>query len=81
MTFLQDKQTLRSAQRLVAFAILHQAYSSQQASSNPFIVFLVNVSEVWYIVMFDFQQQHKFFFLLPSIVLNVGICMYMDYIL
>ncbi|KAM7513909.1 hypothetical protein LguiA_003492 [Lonicera macranthoides] len=44
MTFLQDKRTLRSAQRLVAFAILHQAYSSQQASSNPFIVFLVNAA-------------------------------------
>ncbi|KAM7506466.1 hypothetical protein LguiA_016919 [Lonicera macranthoides] len=41
---LEVKLMLRSAQRLVAFAILHQAYSSQQASANPFIVHLVNAA-------------------------------------
>ena len=34
---------LRSSQRLVAFAILYQAYSSQKTSSNPFISLLVDV--------------------------------------
>ncbi|GAB4835496.1 hypothetical protein Ancab_000405 [Ancistrocladus abbreviatus] len=39
-----DKSMLGSSQRLVAFCILHQAYSSQQSSANPFISFIVNVA-------------------------------------
>ncbi|CAK9142664.1 unnamed protein product, partial [Ilex paraguariensis] len=35
---------LKSTQRLVAFAIIHHAYSSQQPSSNPLISFLVNAA-------------------------------------
>ena len=35
---------LKPSQRLVAFAILHQTYSSQPPSLNPFISFLINVS-------------------------------------
>lgn len=41
---LQNKKMLRPTQRLVALAILHQNYSSQKPSSNPFISLLVNVS-------------------------------------
>ncbi|KAK3010071.1 hypothetical protein RJ639_011132 [Escallonia herrerae] len=41
-TLLEDKPVLKSTQRLVAFAIIHQAYSSQQASLNPFISVLIN---------------------------------------
>ncbi|KAK2980172.1 hypothetical protein RJ640_029719, partial [Escallonia rubra] len=37
-----DKPVLKSTQRLVAFAIINQAYSSQQASLNPFISVLIN---------------------------------------
>lgn len=33
---------LKPTQRLIAFAILHQAYSSKQSSENPFISILVN---------------------------------------
>lgn len=35
---------LRTTQRLVGFAILHQAYSHQPHSSNPFVSLLVNVA-------------------------------------
>ncbi|GKV25417.1 hypothetical protein SLEP1_g34860 [Rubroshorea leprosula] len=41
---LQDKRQLSSSERLVAFAILHQSYSSQKPSANPFISFLVNAA-------------------------------------
>ncbi|KAJ0969400.1 hypothetical protein J5N97_022277 [Dioscorea zingiberensis] len=41
---LEEKKLLKPSQRLVAFAILHQAYSSQQPTSNPFISDLVNVA-------------------------------------
>ncbi|KAM0947256.1 putative CCR4-NOT transcription complex subunit 11 [Dioscorea sansibarensis] len=41
---LEEKKLLKPNQRLVAFAILHQAYSSQQSASNPFISDLVNVA-------------------------------------
>ncbi|KAL6994849.1 hypothetical protein U1Q18_041437 [Sarracenia purpurea var. burkii] len=41
---LESKMTLKSTQRLVAFAILHQNYSSQQHSSNPFLSLLVNAA-------------------------------------
>ncbi|KAA8531276.1 hypothetical protein F0562_005985 [Nyssa sinensis] len=41
---LENKKMLKSAQRLVAFSILHQTYSSQQPSSNPFISVLVNAA-------------------------------------
>ncbi|KAL8096503.1 uncharacterized protein LOC141692589 [Apium graveolens] len=41
---LEDKQMLRSSQRLVAYAILCQAYSSQNSSSNPFISLLVDAA-------------------------------------
>lgn len=37
-------QFLRSSERLIAFAILHQAYSSQEPSSHPFISLLVNAA-------------------------------------
>ncbi|VVA32330.1 PREDICTED: CCR4-NOT mRNAion complex subunit [Prunus dulcis] len=38
---LQDKKMLSSTQRLIAFAILQQAYSSQKPSANPFISLLI----------------------------------------
>ncbi|XP_052195952.1 uncharacterized protein LOC127803607 isoform X2 [Diospyros lotus] len=41
---LENKKTLKSTQRLVAFAILHHSYSAQHPSSNPFISFLVNAA-------------------------------------
>ncbi|XP_010247551.1 PREDICTED: CCR4-NOT transcription complex subunit 11 isoform X2 [Nelumbo nucifera] len=39
---LEEKKMLKPTQRLVAFSILHQAYSSQPFSANPFISFLIN---------------------------------------
>ncbi|KAG5565636.1 hypothetical protein RHGRI_001523 [Rhododendron griersonianum] len=41
---LENKKMLRPTQRLVALAILHQNYSSQKPSSNPFISLLVNAA-------------------------------------
>ncbi|KAI4347423.1 hypothetical protein L6164_008238 [Bauhinia variegata] len=41
---LEDKKILNSNQRLIAFAILHQAYSSQKSASNPFINFIINAA-------------------------------------
>ncbi|KAK9110895.1 hypothetical protein Scep_018414 [Stephania cephalantha] len=41
---LEDKKMLKLTQRLIAFAILHHSYSSQQPSANPFISFIVNVA-------------------------------------
>ncbi|XP_027180142.1 CCR4-NOT transcription complex subunit 11-like [Coffea eugenioides] len=41
---LTESKVLRPTQRLVGFAILHQAYSSQQPSSNPFSFVLVNAA-------------------------------------
>ncbi|GMH07664.1 hypothetical protein Nepgr_009504 [Nepenthes gracilis] len=43
-TLLEDKTMLRPSQRLVALIILHQSYSSQQSSANPFISFIVNAA-------------------------------------
>ncbi|KAL5714688.1 hypothetical protein ACHQM5_016615 [Ranunculus cassubicifolius] len=39
---LDDKRLLTPTQRLIAFAIMHQAYASKQSSANPFISILVN---------------------------------------
>ncbi|CAN6374859.1 unnamed protein product [Urochloa humidicola] len=39
---LEDKMMLQSAERLIAFAILHQGYSSQLA--NPFVRLLINAA-------------------------------------
>ncbi|KAK6927937.1 CCR4-NOT transcription complex subunit 11, partial [Dillenia turbinata] len=41
---LENKKLLKSHQRLVAFTILHQAYSSQQPSTNPYISFLLKAA-------------------------------------
>ncbi|KAL8159155.1 hypothetical protein V2J09_000692 [Rumex salicifolius] len=41
---LEDKPMLNPSQRLVAFCLLHQAYSSQQSSNNPFISHFINVA-------------------------------------
>ncbi|XP_042376739.1 CCR4-NOT transcription complex subunit 11-like isoform X1 [Zingiber officinale] len=41
---LEDKVLLKPSQRLVAYAILHQTYSSNPPSSNPFISLLVNAA-------------------------------------
>ncbi|KAG6485782.1 CCR4-NOT transcription complex subunit 11-like [Zingiber officinale] len=41
---LEDKVLLKLSQRLVAYLILHQTYSSNSPSSNPFISFLVNAA-------------------------------------
>ncbi|XP_059656221.1 uncharacterized protein LOC132303128 isoform X2 [Cornus florida] len=59
---LENKKMLKSTQRLVAFSILHQTYSSQQPSSNPFISVLINVlkqSAADYIKSFDVSS-HAF---------------------
>ncbi|GAA0165104.1 hypothetical protein LIER_20591 [Lithospermum erythrorhizon] len=42
LALLLQGKTLRPTQRLVALAILYQAYALQKPSSNPFISFLVN---------------------------------------
>ncbi|XAR69646.1 hypothetical protein NMG60_11001327 [Bertholletia excelsa] len=39
---LENEKMLKPIQRLVALAIIHHAYSSQQPSSNPFVSFLVD---------------------------------------
>ncbi|XP_043722690.1 CCR4-NOT transcription complex subunit 11-like [Telopea speciosissima] len=41
---LEDKKMLKPTQRLVAFAILHQTYSSQSSSASPFISLLINAA-------------------------------------
>ncbi|CAL9118048.1 unnamed protein product [Musa textilis] len=41
---LEDKVLLKPSQRLVAYAILHETYSSQPSSLNPFISLLVNAA-------------------------------------
>ncbi|XP_038901186.1 CCR4-NOT transcription complex subunit 11 isoform X2 [Benincasa hispida] len=41
---LEPKKLLRATQRLVGFSILHQTYSSQKSSFNPFISFIVNAA-------------------------------------
>ncbi|WOL12691.1 CCR4-NOT transcription complex subunit 11 [Canna indica] len=41
---LEDKILLKSSQRLVAYVILNQTYSSQPLSSNPFISLLINAA-------------------------------------
>lgn len=46
---------LQPAERLVAFAILHQGYSSQLA--NPFLPLLINVSCKTYLFLLLFQFQ------------------------
>ncbi|KAF7813359.1 CCR4-NOT transcription complex subunit 11 [Senna tora] len=39
-----DKKILKSTERLVGFAILHQAYSSQKPVSNPFVNIMINAA-------------------------------------
>ncbi|XP_043805609.1 CCR4-NOT transcription complex subunit 11 isoform X2 [Manihot esculenta] len=41
---LEDRRMLKSTERLIAFAILHQTYSSQPTSVNPFISYIVNAA-------------------------------------
>ncbi|XP_020588006.1 CCR4-NOT transcription complex subunit 11 isoform X2 [Phalaenopsis equestris] len=41
---LEDKKLLGTSQRLVSFGILHQTYSSQPISSNPFISLLIDAA-------------------------------------
>ncbi|KDP24230.1 hypothetical protein JCGZ_25887 [Jatropha curcas] len=44
LLLLEDNKMLKSTERLIAFAILHQAYSSQPTSMNPFISYIVNAA-------------------------------------
>ncbi|XP_013622741.1 PREDICTED: CCR4-NOT transcription complex subunit 11 isoform X2 [Brassica oleracea var. oleracea] len=41
---LQDPMILRSTDRLIAFAIMHQCYSSHKPSLNPFISEMINAA-------------------------------------
>ncbi|XP_044469888.1 CCR4-NOT transcription complex subunit 11-like isoform X2 [Mangifera indica] len=41
---LEDKKALNATERLVAFSILHQAYTSQISSANPFISLIINAA-------------------------------------
>ncbi|XP_078440925.1 CCR4-NOT transcription complex subunit [Wolffia australiana] len=41
---LEDKSVLQLSERLIAFAILNQAYASQQPSSRPFSSFLIEAA-------------------------------------
>lgn len=47
LTFLQDPMILRSTDRLIAFAIMHQCYSSVKPSLNPFVSEMINVSSLF----------------------------------
>lgn len=42
--YMQDNKVLTTTERLIAFALLVEAYSSQNPASNPFISFIINVS-------------------------------------
>ncbi|KAF3444195.1 hypothetical protein FNV43_RR13885 [Rhamnella rubrinervis] len=42
--YRNDKKMLNSTQRLIAFSILHQAYSSQKSSSNPFMSLIISAA-------------------------------------
>ncbi|KAG8383326.1 hypothetical protein BUALT_Bualt04G0000900 [Buddleja alternifolia] len=44
LTANSKEELLNPTQRLIAFAIIHQAYASQQPSSNPFITKLVDAA-------------------------------------
>ncbi|KAE8651994.1 CCR4-NOT transcription complex subunit 11 [Cucumis sativus] len=44
LVLFEPKTLLRATQRLVGFSILHQTYSSQKSSFNPFISFIVNAA-------------------------------------
>ncbi|XP_031110270.1 CCR4-NOT transcription complex subunit 11-like [Ipomoea triloba] len=44
LALILEAKFLKPSQRLVAFAILHQVYSSQEPSSNPFSSLLVNAA-------------------------------------
>ncbi|KAL3031013.1 hypothetical protein AAZX31_02G005000 [Glycine max] len=44
LILLQDNKVLSTTERLIAFALLVEAYSSQKPASNPFISFIVNAS-------------------------------------
>jgi hypothetical protein len=54
MPFYQDKMMFGPAERLIAFAMLHQGYSSQLA--NPFVPLLINVSCEVYTLCFSFLE-------------------------
>ncbi|GAB2275331.1 hypothetical protein Dimus_010093, partial [Dionaea muscipula] len=41
---IHDRSVLLPPQRLVAFCLLHQAYSAQKSSENPFISFIVTAA-------------------------------------
>ncbi|XP_062083736.1 uncharacterized protein LOC133790213 [Humulus lupulus] len=43
-TLLQDKKMLNSTQRLIAFALLHQSYSAQTSSANPFLTLFITAA-------------------------------------
>ncbi|KAJ6960559.1 uncharacterized protein [Populus alba] len=41
---LQNKKMLKSTERLIAFAILYQTYSSQPTSVNPYVALFINAA-------------------------------------
>ncbi|XP_057430537.1 uncharacterized protein LOC130723484 [Lotus japonicus] len=44
LMLLQDNKVLTTTERLIAFSLLLEAYSSQKPASNPFITFIINAS-------------------------------------
>uniref|UniRef100_A0A2P2L0S3 CCR4-NOT transcription complex subunit 11 n=1 Tax=Rhizophora mucronata TaxID=61149 RepID=A0A2P2L0S3_RHIMU len=44
LLILKEKKMLKSTERLIAFTILRQIYSSQQSSANPFLTSLINAA-------------------------------------
>ncbi|XP_019432523.1 PREDICTED: CCR4-NOT transcription complex subunit 11-like [Lupinus angustifolius] len=44
LMLLQDNKVLNTTRRLIAFALLLEAYSSQESASNPFISFILNAA-------------------------------------
>ncbi|XP_027189648.1 uncharacterized protein [Cicer arietinum] len=46
LMLLQDNKILSTTERLIAFALLVDAYSSQNPASNPFISFIINASSL-----------------------------------
>ncbi|KAG5061792.1 hypothetical protein JHK85_002975 [Glycine max] len=45
LILLQDNKVLSTTERLIAFALLVEAYSSQKPASNPFISFIASCNE------------------------------------
>lgn len=54
--YVQDNKVLSTTERLIAFSLLVEAYSSQNPASNPFINFIINVSNFFHCYIFSLSN-------------------------